>query len=77
MNLFFGIAGILTAWLVPGIYAQNPYFPGGQPQIVSNPPPPWEPGQTVQFSVFVNGWLSNPNNISQWFHGMSVIASDC
>jgi gliding motility-associated-like protein len=67
----------ITLWGEATMAQPNPYFPNGAPQIVSDPPPPWEPGQTVQFSVFVNGWISDPNNVSQWFHGMSVIASSC
>ncbi len=76
-KLFILMALCGTAWETTAYAQPNPYFPNNPIEIVSNPPPPWEPGQTVQFSVFVNGWLSDPNGVSQWFHGMSVIASDC
>ncbi len=59
------------------VQAQPPYFPNGAPQIIANPPAPWAPGTTVNFSITIDNYNSNPNGISEWFHGLGITPGSC
>ncbi len=70
---------IILVFLAYGSYlkAQPPYFPSGAPQIVATPPAPWAPGTTVNFSITIDNYNSNPNGISEWFHGLGITPGSC
>jgi gliding motility-associated-like protein len=65
------------------------YFPGGQPVLNATPAPPWGPGQCVNFSMTVAGFVENPiyvnpnpppatiSGLNIWFHGIGITPSPC
>jgi len=90
LRRMIAVGGLLTLTaLLLGVAATpllaqlaTPIFPSGQPVLTASPPPPWSKGQTVSFSITVNGFNDAPNYpnvglVSQFFHGLGIHPGSC